>query len=166
MISENCPKCDKKLPPPFKSTGRQVCSNCGWSNKLKPTKKSKISAKPKSKLNFPLPKFSKKTLTVGGGSIAALVVILWGFVSWSDTRVACKTKDGEPAYKVLKNIHTEWEDAVELAGSTSRMSLPPLIGKLQEVKRKVEAQEWKECAEPAVNSLADSMKHTIRVLPI
>ena len=35
MTSENCPQCDKKLPPTFKSSGRQVCSGCGWSNKPK-----------------------------------------------------------------------------------------------------------------------------------
>ena len=38
MTSENCPQCDKKLPPPFKSSGRQVCSGCGWTNKPKTVK--------------------------------------------------------------------------------------------------------------------------------
>lgn len=33
MALENCPKCEKKLPPPFPSTGRQVCSGCSWSDK-------------------------------------------------------------------------------------------------------------------------------------
>ena len=35
MSLENCPKCEKKLPPPFSSSGRQVCSACGWSDKKK-----------------------------------------------------------------------------------------------------------------------------------
>lgn len=166
MISENCPKCGKLLPPPFKSSGRQVCSSCGWSNGKKSTNKSKTLAKPKSKskFDFPLTKLSKKALATGCSAIVALTVLSWGFASWSDTRVSCKTKDGEAAYKVLKSFHSEWEDAVELAGSTSRMNLPPLIGNLQKIKRKVEAQEWKECAEPAVNSLANSMGHTISAL--
>jgi hypothetical protein len=34
--SENCPKCTSKLPPRF-STGRVVCSNCGWTNQPKNT---------------------------------------------------------------------------------------------------------------------------------
>ncbi|MGL5804587.1 MAG: hypothetical protein ACRC11_03970 [Xenococcaceae cyanobacterium] len=33
MALETCPKCEKKLHPPLKSTGRQVCSSCGWSDK-------------------------------------------------------------------------------------------------------------------------------------
>lgn len=52
MTSENCPKCNKKLPPPFKSSGRQVCSNCGWSDKLKSTKQDQTSTEPKIKQNF------------------------------------------------------------------------------------------------------------------
>lgn len=41
MTLENCPKCEKKLPPPFPSSGRQVCSGCGWSDKKNEPKISK-----------------------------------------------------------------------------------------------------------------------------
>jgi hypothetical protein len=41
MTLENCPKCEKKLPPPFPSSGRQVCSGCGWSDKKNEPKTSK-----------------------------------------------------------------------------------------------------------------------------
>ena len=41
MTLENCPKCEKKLPPPFPSSGRQVCSACGWSDKKNEPKTSK-----------------------------------------------------------------------------------------------------------------------------
>jgi hypothetical protein len=30
---ENCPKCNAKLAPPLKSSGRQICSACGWAEK-------------------------------------------------------------------------------------------------------------------------------------
>lgn len=50
MSLENCPQCDRKLPQPFKSSGRQVCSGCGWSDKRKIFKKSAKSQK--SKYNF------------------------------------------------------------------------------------------------------------------
>lgn len=30
---DQCPKCHHRLGPPLKSSGRQVCSKCGWSNK-------------------------------------------------------------------------------------------------------------------------------------
>lgn len=42
MTLENCPKCEKKLPPPFPSSGRQVCSGCGWSDKKNELKTSTI----------------------------------------------------------------------------------------------------------------------------
>ena len=31
MTLENCPQCSKQLPPTLKSSGRQVCTSCGWS---------------------------------------------------------------------------------------------------------------------------------------
>ena len=27
-----CPKCNHRLNPPFKATGRQVCTKCNWSD--------------------------------------------------------------------------------------------------------------------------------------
>lgn len=30
---ENCPQCNQQLAAPLKSSGRQVCVKCGWSNK-------------------------------------------------------------------------------------------------------------------------------------
>jgi hypothetical protein len=43
MSLDSCPQCNKKLPPPFKSSGRQVCIGCGWTdipNKVIPIPKS------------------------------------------------------------------------------------------------------------------------------
>ena len=50
MALKNCPKCDKKLPPPFPSTGRQVCSGCGWSDKKNEPKT--ITTEPIQKYNL------------------------------------------------------------------------------------------------------------------
>ena len=33
MTLENCPKCSKQLPPPLKSSGRQICTNCGFADR-------------------------------------------------------------------------------------------------------------------------------------
>ena len=30
---EQCPKCSHRLNPPLKTSGRQVCVKCGWSDK-------------------------------------------------------------------------------------------------------------------------------------
>lgn len=31
-LSENCPRCSRKLPSPFQSSGRIVCYKCGWTD--------------------------------------------------------------------------------------------------------------------------------------
>lgn len=33
MPLDHCPKCQHRLGPPLKSSGRQVCMKCGWSDK-------------------------------------------------------------------------------------------------------------------------------------
>jgi hypothetical protein len=32
---ETCPKCNSRLGPPLKSSGRQICIKCGWADKPK-----------------------------------------------------------------------------------------------------------------------------------
>lgn len=32
-VLDHCPKCNHRLGPPLKASGRQVCGRCGWSNK-------------------------------------------------------------------------------------------------------------------------------------
>lgn len=33
MYLDTCPQCSNNLAPPMKSSGRQVCSSCGWTDK-------------------------------------------------------------------------------------------------------------------------------------
>lgn len=33
MVLEYCPNCQKKLHPPLRSSNRQVCTSCGWTDK-------------------------------------------------------------------------------------------------------------------------------------
>ncbi len=33
MPLEQCPNCNRRLGPPLKSSGRQVCVKCGWTDK-------------------------------------------------------------------------------------------------------------------------------------
>jgi hypothetical protein len=37
MELNNCPNCETKLHPPLKSSGRQICTSCGWSNTKRST---------------------------------------------------------------------------------------------------------------------------------
>ena len=55
----------------------------------------------------------------------------------------------------------EWDDAVRLADSTPRGSLAPQIAKMQEVRRKVQAQEWPGCGQAAYGLLVKGMDQQI-----
>jgi ribosomal protein S27AE len=41
---ETCPQCSSRLGPPLKSSGRQVCAKCGWTDKPKGTISQKSEA--------------------------------------------------------------------------------------------------------------------------
>lgn len=44
MAFETCPKCNHRLGPPLKTSGRQVCMKCGWSDR--PRQNAVEQAKP------------------------------------------------------------------------------------------------------------------------
>lgn len=73
----------------------------------------------------------------------------------------CSTKDGQKVYDLMKQFAQEWDDALKLADSTPRLSLAPQIAKLQEIRRKVQAQEWPSCAQPAYTLLVQAMDQYI-----
>jgi hypothetical protein len=73
----------------------------------------------------------------------------------------CSTADGKQVFSLLKEFSGEWDDAYKLAGSTSRMSLPPQIANLQTIRRKVENQSWPECATKAHEHLIGGMDASI-----
>lgn len=87
MNPENCPKCEKKLPPPFKSSGRQVCSGCGWSNKPKlsttasSSKNKKIKSIPSPEILKEKVKSSKLTISLNQQSIELNPIYLCGFLA-------------------------------------------------------------------------------------
>lgn len=54
-------------------------------------------------------------------------------------------------------IIVEWQDAMQLAGKTPRMSLPPQIANLQAIERKAENVQAPECLKEAHALLIQSM---------
>ena len=64
---------------------------------------------------------------------------------------------GEPAFKKLDEFKSEWDGAVKLASSTSRMALPMQINRMQEIKREVEKYDWSGCSQTAADLLTKSM---------
>jgi uncharacterized Zn finger protein (UPF0148 family) len=59
MTFSNCPQCESKLSPPLKSSGRQVCSSCGWMGKQR-VRSEQISQAKKSENPVSSPAFQDK----------------------------------------------------------------------------------------------------------
>lgn len=154
MSLENCPKCSKKLLSPLASTGRQLCMSCGWSDQ---TAHNVI----KRNLCVRIPQFSKKSTIITTSLLLSIMAGSSTWAYWSDNRVPCKMSDDKPAHLVLKDLRSQWFDAVALASSTPRISLPTQIGRLQEIKQKMQSQNWSECAKPAKDLLLQSMQSKI-----
>lgn len=69
--------------------------------------------------------------------------------------------DTQTFVKTLTPIAAEWDDAVKLAGNTSRGVLAPQVATLQEIRRRAQAVETPECAAGARDALIASMNATI-----
>jgi hypothetical protein len=111
---------------------------------------------------FDFNKFIKprNLLIVGGSSGIGLVSLVVFMAIGFGSSSSCKV-DGQPAHKVLESFDGEWSDSVELAHSTSRMSLSGQIKDLQDIKRKVEKTQWGKCSQPAATFLAEAMDDKI-----
>jgi hypothetical protein len=61
----------------------------------------------------------------------------------------------------VEPILDEWDDAVDVAQQTARMSLAGQIDRLQEIKREMAGLEVQECVDDAHDELIDYMDSTI-----
>ena len=61
----------------------------------------------------------------------------------------------------LERLEEQWFDAVEVADSTSRISLSGPVGELQTIKREIEELEGPECASGAGNALFRHAEYVI-----
>lgn len=73
----------------------------------------------------------------------------------------CRTADGNKVSDQLSRIASEWDDAVKLASSTSRIALSSPVSQLQRIRRDLQAQSWPDCATNAKSLLMRSMDSTI-----
>lgn len=61
----------------------------------------------------------------------------------------------------LSSILGRWQDAIDVANSTARVSLAGPVGELQAIRREVDEQDVPSCATPAKIALVSSMDHLI-----
>lgn len=79
---------------------------------------------------------------------------------------ACGGDSEEPCisldyYMAIEPKLEEWDDAVEVAGSTSRIALAPQITRLQDIKREVEDMDIPWCGVFAHMELIKAMEYRI-----
>jgi hypothetical protein len=70
---------------------------------------------------------------------------------------ACTADDGRPLETLLQLHQLEWQNAVELAESTAPAGLDGPIGRLQEIRRVVEGEEWPACGRALHQALVRHM---------
>lgn len=73
-------------------------------------------------------------------------------------RLAAET---DKLYSDLDNLARRWTDAVTLADSTPRISLPERVAELQKIKQETENLKVNECLNNPKNSLILSMDATV-----
>jgi hypothetical protein len=111
-------------------------------------------------------------------ALILLMVVLIGLAMVACGGSSDSTSDAEPAKTTLQvikiadvvNVYNstmapilrEWEDAKTLAGSTSRISLAPVISQLQSIERRVESMDVPLSIKAAHLVLIDSMNDTIQ----
>jgi len=61
----------------------------------------------------------------------------------------------------VEALMDDWDDAYYLAANTSRIALPPVVGRLQEVRRQVTDLDTPECAEDVRRELLSYMDYVI-----
>ena len=59
------------------------------------------------------------------------------------------------------SILSKWEDALKLAGMTSRIALPQPIAQMQAIKREIDELKTNECFEKSTKSMAAGMNDAI-----
>jgi DNA-directed RNA polymerase subunit M/transcription elongation factor TFIIS len=104
---ENCPQCGKKLHPPLKSSGRQVCASCGWSNVKRNTEST--SDFKSDKLSY-AKETSPKLQKFGEYSSAILVAILIGLI-------VSQVSKPRYEYKVISPSDLSFEESMDRYGS-------------------------------------------------
>jgi len=75
--------------------------------------------------------------------------------------VSCPEDEVDNYLEELKGLLEEWDDTVDLAGSTSRMGLPSLIQDMQNMKRDARRLDRPECADYLQDLVIVSMESEI-----
>lgn len=130
-----------------------VCRYCG--RMIKPELKPDDEIKPTVKKSTSNLRFVLLVLIV----IACVMYLIIGLPNSSKTS-SCKILAGSYLSK-LNPLIEQWDDAQQIASSTSRIALAMPVSNLQQIKREVESLNPPNCAYLAHNHLVSYMNNII-----
>lgn len=94
--------------------------------------------------------------------LAAVIAAAAGYRSWSKSE---EKKAEIAAYEkertALRNQVDKWQDAMKLAGSTSRIALAGPVKSMQDIRRETSTIKVSKCLTPAMETLSSGMDHQI-----
>jgi DNA-binding helix-hairpin-helix protein with protein kinase domain len=108
MELKNCPQCETELHPPLKSSGRQVCTSCGWSN-IKRDSEADSEPQPEN-LYQPKEIPPTKSKRIGEYSSAILIAILISLVIGQISKPKYE-------YKIVSPSDISFEESMDKYGS-------------------------------------------------
>lgn len=93
--------------------------------------------------------------------LIALVVVAGAGFGWYYFLGPCGVNKVKAAKTEFSDLISEYQDAMDVASSTPRISLSGPIGKLQDIKRKVDDIEFPACMEAAQRFTVAGMEKSI-----
>jgi hypothetical protein len=90
-----------------------------------------------------------------------LVIIVTMFLLASCSNTYCPKNEAITSIDEMMNLSEEWDDAMAVANSTSRIGLAGPIGNLQAIKREADRLEVPPCLEWTQTRLIKMMEHGI-----
>ncbi len=92
------------------------------------------------------------------------LLVAVGAWAWLYSRGDCGKRRMDIGVRDISASAAKWDDAFKLAAASSRMTIGPNIGKLQEVRREVEQRDLPPCLARPRMLLVDRMNLTIEYL--
>lgn len=92
------------------------------------------------------------------------LVAVGGTWWWLYSHGRCGKSRVEANMRALNTLRSRWADVVQLAGSSSRLTIGQHVGKLQDIRREVESLDIAPCAGRSKMLMLDNMNSTIEYM--
>lgn len=93
-----------------------------------------------------------------------LIVFIVSACGTEDLPIIGSDCDTNAVAENLEDIAERWDDAMDVAGSSSRIALAGPVSELQSIRRETRTQDWPECGQEAQQELVGWMDESINAL--